>query len=204
MKKLIIAAWLGILLTGIFTLFWYHEWIYQLPTQVPEGYQFVKANQVVNIPSLSGKILDKPVFLHFFNPSCPCSRFNIPHFRSLVKKYRHTVDFVIVVMSDKDYTEKEIQNRIGEKVEVLFDADIARLCGVYSTPQAVILDAKSRINYRGNYNKSRYCADTKTEYARIALDSLMENQSNPVFDQFALKAYGCQIPLCGTNKQRLE
>src|SRR5262249_46492721 len=42
--------------------------------------------------------------------------------------------------------------------------------GVYSTPQAVLLDAKSHIVFRGNYNVSRYCTDPRTEFVRIALE----------------------------------
>ena len=196
MRRTIVFAWLALLLSGVITLFWYYEWMYQLPTAVPEGYQFVRTQEVLDIPAVSDKIADKPVLLHFFNPDCPCSRFNIPHFRSLLKRYKGQVDFIVVMMSDKAYTERDIRNRIGEEITVVMDQNIARFCGVYSTPQAVILDKESRINYRGNYNKNRYCSNTKTEYARIALDSLLTEKARPVFGPMALKAYGCQITVC--------
>lgn len=199
MKKAMVLAWLGILLSGVIALFWYYEWTYQLPTPIPEDYHAVNMGEVVSVPSRSGKIADKPTLLHFFNPDCPCSRFNIPHFRSLLKSYRDKVDFIVVVMSDKSYTDRDIQDRIGEQVTVIKDPQIARFCGVYSTPQAVILDKENKINYRGNYNKSRYCANAKTEYARIALDALLAQETIPTFDAIALKAYGCQITVCKTK-----
>src|SRR6185436_5605312 len=139
----------------------------------------------------------KPLFIHFFNPACPCSRFNIPHVKSLVKKYRNQMTFAIVVMSrDKNYTEMDIQDKFDLTVPVLFDSSIAQVCGVYSTPQAVIIDADGKLYYRGNYNKSRYCTDKNSNYAQMAIDSLLHKTHNPVFSQYALKAYGCQLPVC--------
>jgi hypothetical protein len=44
-----------------------------------------------------------------------------------------------------------------------------------------------RLQYRGNYNRSRYCTDNKTEHARLSLDALLKN-NNIVFDQAALKS----------------
>lgn len=199
MRKAIVVSWLGFLFTGIIALFWYHEWIYQLPTPVPANYQVVKVNEVLNLPSITDKITDRPVFLHFFNPECPCSRFNIPHFKTLVSTYGSKVDFRVVVMSDKMYSEKQIREKLGVDVAITTDHGMATACGVYSTPQAVIIDAGRRLNYRGNYNKTRYCTHPETEYVRIALDSLLAKKYRPAFDQFALKAYGCQISLCKSN-----
>jgi hypothetical protein len=99
-------------------------------------------------------------------------------------------------MSNKEYTDKEIQNKFDINLPVLFDTAIASSCGVYSTPQAVIIDTDHKLYYRGNYNRSRYCTEKKTEYARMALDSLLHHNPNVIFDQFALKAYGCELPKC--------
>ena len=55
---------------------------------------------------------DKPVFIHFFNPDCPCSRFNVPHVSGLIRKYGDKIDFKIVVLNkEKDFTVTEIQNK---------------------------------------------------------------------------------------------
>jgi peroxiredoxin len=170
--------------------------VYNLPTPVPENYKAVNAGENI----LPGKELKsdnkKPLFLHFFNPRCPCSRFNMTHFKSLVKQYGNDVDFEIVVMSNKEYTEKEIQDKFDLQIPVLSDTAIAASCGVYSTPQAVIINTDHKLYYRGNYNRSRYCSDKKTEYARMALDALLHKGPAVAFDQFALKAYGCQLPKC--------
>lgn len=196
MRKGTVIAWLIIFFSGIAFLFWRNEWVYNLPTPVPENYNTVILGSAINrVPGLKADS-KKPLFLHFFNPRCPCSRFNMTHFKSLVKQYGNETDFKIVVLSNKHYTAKEIQNKFDMNVPILFDTAIAAACGVYSTPQAVIISPDQKLYYRGNYNRSRYCADKKTEYARMALESLLSNDNTIVFGQFALKAYGCELPNC--------
>ena len=111
MRKGTIIIWLSLLFTGIIAFFWYTDWVYRLPTPVPENYQAVTTGTNINLPLKLNSNNSKPVFLHFFNPVCPCSKFNIAHFKSLVKQYQHEVNFAVVVMSTKDYTDKEIQNK---------------------------------------------------------------------------------------------
>jgi hypothetical protein len=196
MRKVVVLIWLTLLLGGITALFWYNEWVYSLPTPVPENYKTVKPGSTIDAAWEVRSTDNKPLFLHFFNPDCPCSRFNIAHFKSLVKQYGNEVIFAIVVMSNKNYTAKKIQDKFDVSIPVLFDTAIATSCGVYSTPQAVIINTNHKLYYRGNYNRSRYCTDKKTNYAQIALDGLLHNNLTSVFDQYAVKAYGCQLPKC--------
>jgi hypothetical protein len=169
--------------------------VYSLPTPVPSDYNKVIPGQAID---LNGKVAvaDKLVFLHFFNPTCPCSKFNIPHFKSLAKKYAGEISFAIVVMGkEKNYSEEEIKEKFGLDIPVYFDAAIAKRCGVYSTPQAVIIN-DGKLYYRGNYNRNRYCTEKKSNYAEMAIDSLLENVSRPTFNQYALVSYGCTLPTC--------
>lgn len=195
-RKATVIILLGLVFGGIGLLFWHNEWVYSLPTPVPENYRPVDNRKTIDLALEPGTDTTKPIFLHFFNPACPCSRFNMAHFKSIAKEYSQKANFMIVVLSNNKYTVKDIQSRFGLSLPVLFDSTIAASCGVYSTPQAVIIDTGDKIFYRGNYNRSRYCTDKKTEYAKIALDSLLNDSRNVVFDQFALKAYGCQLPKC--------
>lgn len=177
-------------------IFWYTDWKYSLPTPVPKQYHPIGVGTYIDLNAKLSIPAGKPVLIHFFNPDCPCSRFNVPYFKSLVRKYKDRMSFAIVVLSNKAYSEKEIQDRFDVDIPVSFDSAIAASCGVYSTPQAVLLDPSRRLYYRGNYNKSRYCTDTRSNYAQIAIDSLFNHAYKPVFSTLALNAYGCTLPVC--------
>ncbi len=177
-------------------IFWYADWKYSLPTPLPNQYHAVRTGEYIDLDGKLAVSRNKPVFIHFFNPDCPCSRFNIPYFKSLAKRYGSKISFAIVVLNNKAYTAAEIQNKFDLDVPVSFDSTIAAACGVYSTPQAVLLDSNQHLYYRGNYNKSRYCTDNKSNYAQMAIDSLFNDNYRPVFNRYALTAYGCQLPVC--------
>ena len=206
MKKGMVIVWLALLFSGMAVLFWRSEWVYSLPTPVPAHYKAVKTGQHIDLSAaitaeIHSRVLPaykKPVFLHFFNPDCPCSRFNMAHFKSLVKQYGQEVNFAIVLVTDKKYTAGQILDKfnLDRTVPVLADTTLASSCGVYSTPQAVLIDTNQNLFYRGNYNRSRYCSDDKSSYARIALDDLLHNDLTQNFSPLALKAYGCQLPTC--------
>ncbi|HEX2787665.1 MAG TPA: redoxin domain-containing protein [Ignavibacteria bacterium] len=193
---------LTLILGTISYLFWQNELKYTLPTPVPEGYHEVKPGEFIslsqvknvsyNLEELSKE--DKPVFVHFFNPDCPCSKFNIPEFRTLAKQYKDKIKFVAVALTDENYTVEDIQDDLNLNIPVFFDEQLAEMCGVYSTPQAVIIDKNHKLYYRGNYNRSRYCTDKNTNFALMAIDSVLNNTPNPVFSEAALKSYGCEIP----------
>lgn len=177
-------------------IFWYTDWKYSLPTPVPTRYHPVTTGSYVDLAGRLSVAGNKPVFLHFFNPDCPCSRFNVPFFKSLVRRYGDKISFAVVVLNNRSYTAKQVQDKFDIDIPVSFDSTLAAECGVYSTPQAVLLDAGHHLYYRGNYNKSRYCTDSRTNFAQMAIDSLFGNVPRPVFPGLALQAYGCTLPVC--------
>ena len=196
--KGVVIIWLVILGSVVAVLFWYNEWIYSLPTPVPASYRLVNTKEHISIASKLNADPSKPIFLHFFNPDCPCSRFNAPHFRTLVKKYGDKVTFVAVpmIMLGHDYSNEEIQEKLGVDIPVWREKGVAEACGVYSTPQAVVINNDLTLFYRGNYNKSRYCTDKNSNYAEMAITSILDNSAIPDFGPMALKAYGCTIEGC--------
>ncbi len=196
-KHISLFFWLLFLFTGIAGLFWYNELKFNLPTPLPAQYHRVNTGTYIDLNSRVQGYENKPVFLHFFNPACPCSRFNMPHFKALAQQYGDRLSFAVVVINGKNkYTTTEIQQKFNLKIPVYFDTSIATLSGVYSTPQAVLLDAHHNLYYRGNYNKSRYCTDKQTNYAQIAINAFLNNEPSPVNSAFALTAYGCELPIC--------
>ena len=194
-KKPIAVVVLTVSFSIIGFLFWQSEWKYSLPTPVPEKYHVVNKGEYLDITSKFNPQKNGPVFLHFFNPDCPCSRFNMPHFKELAKMYGSKINFAVVVLTkDKDYNEATIREKYGLTVPVLFDSSLVAACGVYSTPQAVLINTDQVLYYRGNYNRSRYCSDKKSNYAQMAIDSLLANRQQPAFNPYAFTAYGCSLP----------
>ena len=195
-KKLLLTLWFSLLLFAVGYLFWQNEFKYSLPTPVPQHYKAVAMGSKIELGACC-PFDQKPIFIHFFNPDCPCSRFNVPHVKDLIKKYGNQMHFKIVVLNKvKSFTIAEIQEKFDAKIPVYFEKSIADQCGVFSTPQAVLLDQSHNLYYRGNYNKTRYCTDAKTNYAQMAIESILSEKHKPSFDAFALKAYGCSLPNC--------
>jgi len=184
-------------------IFWEHEIKYASPTPLPDNFKNVSVGSQIDLRSikLPG---GKSTVLHFFNPDCPCSKFNMKDFESLSKKYSKDISFYVILQSDDRDAEREFKKRYELDLPVLSDRDgmISDLCGIYSTPQAVILDKSSVIYFKGNYNKSRFCTRKETRYVEIALDSLMEDKPLPIFVQNELTLpYGCALPSDETSKE---
>lgn len=178
---------------AISKIFWEQELKYTQPTPVPEEYIAVPVSKVLDQDMLPFQKSEKPKHLHFYNPSCPCSKFNFSYFSSLVKKYKQEIDFYIVIPSDEGL--EEVAEEFNNTIPVFADADeeLAKACGVYSTPQAVLIDTNGKLYYRGNYNKARYCTNISSNYAQLAIDSLLANKPAPSFGTLSTTTYGCEL-----------
>ena len=199
----------AVLLLGLTGLtFWYQDLRYSLPTPRPAAWREVSQGQAVSLPPrLAATRQDgRPLLLHFFNPDCPCSRFNADHLRALRQRFGDRVRFVAVVQVE-DGRHADSQDRgldtvgrlFGPGMEAVVDTDgrIAAACGVYSTPQAALLSGGTArtLLFRGNYNTARYCADPQTEFVRLALQAFVNGQPISAPAREAMVAYGCELPV---------
>jgi len=195
MRKAVLAFILLAILAGIVSIFWYQEFQYLLPTPVPKNYQVVLPNTVIRFQdsTLLTQQHSKPKLLHFFSPTCPCSRFNLKHFLSLKRKYGSEVDFYVVLADPKKVTSAKYM--LDTDMTILVDEGdlLAKACGVYSTPQAAVIQTNNQLYFRGNYNRSRYCTDKNTNFVQMALDSLLDHKSPPQFIELATQSYGCSF-----------
>jgi hypothetical protein len=176
-------------------MFWYQDWQYSLPTPRPSSLRQPPLGTRLELPAdLPAR--QKPTFIHFFNAECPCSRFNVDHVRDLIRQFGDRVTFAAVVESDHRRDALSAFNALDLGIPATVDSavNIASRYGVYSTPQAVILDQDGKLYYRGNYNLSRYCVDPATEFARIALEKILANLPKPPLPAEATVAYGCPLP----------
>lgn len=183
-----------LIFSAISAIFWYQEIQYLLPTPRPENYKAVLTNEVIQLDTavISPK-QTKPKLFHFFSPDCPCSRFNLKHFLSLKRKYNDEIEFYAVVADDRKVL--PAKKMLDDDIAVLVDKEekLAKACGVYSTPQAAILQSDNKLFFRGNYNRARYCVDKNSNYVQMALDSLIAKKNTPHFSELATESYGCVL-----------
>ncbi|MEO5979277.1 MAG: hypothetical protein ABIS36_05490 [Chryseolinea sp.] len=182
---------LVICLGCIAMFFWNQELRYQLPTPIPPQYQAVAVGQHVFLPARFDK--NRAHFIHFYNPECPCARFNAQHLKTLIGQFKDSISISIIVPTPADI--KKAKSEFGDIIEITSDSEgtIAKACGVYSTPQAAIIDKKSSLYYRGNYNSSRYCTSRATNFAELSLIALINNNPSPSYGLLATQSYGCEL-----------
>ena len=187
---LIVVTCLGL----IAKIFWEQEYKFVQPTPVPDNLKVVLKGDSVGLDLFT--TFGPDLFIHFYNYECPCSRFNIKEFGSLVKKYSKNIEFLAVLQID-DQNPRAI-NQFKEKYDLGIpiiedDGKLAYTLGIYSTPQAVIIK-EGKIYYKGNYNKARFCLSKNTKFAEQALKAFVNGEDAPVFPTVAEIPYGCELP----------
>ncbi|MDH5365916.1 MAG: hypothetical protein OEW67_02960 [Cyclobacteriaceae bacterium] len=176
-------------------LFWTNELQYVTPTEKPKNYVEVKIMDKVNLEEAFKSPNKKPFFIHYYNPYCPCSKFNYNYYQELSLKYQDEFNMFLVIREmDKDVVD-EIKRKIKTKATLIIDegGTIAEQTGVYSTPQAVLLNSDYTLYFRGNYNRTRYCTVKNFNFAEMAMDSLLAGNPAPEFGFFSNTAYGCSL-----------
>ncbi len=192
-----------VLIALIGFIFWKQELQYVGPTPIPEDYNLVNNGDEVDLAPFNLPA-DKPLFIHFYNNDCPCSRFNAKEFRNLVYQFKQDVNFISVIQSLEKDAASEFMEKYDLGIQVIQDTNgkIAEALGVYSTPQAVIVQ-NSKVFFKGNYNKARFCTTKNTKFAEMALKALINNEPAPIFPEFAYVAYGCELPANHSNEKSI-
>lgn len=191
----------GVLAGAMAWVFWQQDGQYARPTPRPAGWRRATVGTTVALPPTIERLRaarpGRPLLLHFFNPSCPCSRFNVDHVRALTARFAGDVTTVAVLAEGEPATMRAAYRTLAlDLADYYVDADhrLADALGVYATPQAAILDGAGRLYFVGNYNRTRYCRERETEFARIALESLVAGRRPPAVVPAADVAYGCPLP----------
>lgn len=170
------------LFSGVLYLFYQAEIKDSLPTPIPSGY--VKKEFGIKLNDTTNKRLK---LIHFFNPNCPCSRFNLKHVEKIVSKYASEIE-ILAYSTDSSTS-------INFPIQIKYDknARMAKNYGVYSTPQAVLLNQNGKLLFRGNYNKSRFCGNSKSEFVVQAIENALKQNNTFEIMQKSGKPYGCSI-----------
>ncbi|MEL7533220.1 MAG: AhpC/TSA family protein [Bacteroidota bacterium] len=193
MRSISLIICLGLIVSQIVYMFWREEYRYSLPTPVPIEFTSVPINSCVPIPKLESSVPRSGYLLHFFNPECPCSRFNLKHFKRLYASFHQEIAFAVVIPEEADILKAHRLLEIPLSVFQDRGDSLAKSYGVYSTPQAVIVDPAGSLYFRGNYNKARFCSQPNTNFAKLSLESLLQNKAAPNWGPLASNAYGCRF-----------
>jgi AhpC/TSA family len=196
-KILIFSIIASLILSIIGFVFWQQELQYAMPTTKPISFKEVKLGEIVDLGNFIQQPKKDNLVLHFYNPDCPCSRFNMKDFEQMAKAFEDQAQFYVIVQSDEEDAVAKFIDKYEMDIPVMLDRDgaISDLCGIYSTPQAVILNKDSKIFFKGNYNKTRYCTRKETKFAEIALTHLIKNEPLPTFLILELtEPFGCSLP----------
>jgi len=188
----------GALLAVIAAAFWWQDWQYALPTPRPDGFYQAPLGSRPQLPAAlqAQRKPGRPILVHFANPHCPCTEFNLDHLRNLHQAFAGQVDFLVALQTHAEpaQAQREFEDmHLSMPMVVDRDGSIGEALGVYGTPQAALLDADGRLYYRGNYNQSRYCLDGSSEFARIALQALTGGHRLPAMPPAAFITVGCPI-----------
>lgn len=177
-------------------VFWYQDWQYSLPTPRPAALRQPAVGEVVNLTPFVSESGPQPTLLHFFNPACPCSRFNVAHVRELIAEFDGRVRVVAVLEATEPAAALEAFAKLHLKCTAIVDTngELARRVGIYSTPQGVVLDGDQRLYYRGNYNRGRYCTAAESEFVRLSLASCVVQRTPLQFSAAATVPLGCVLP----------
>ena len=139
----------------ILWIFWKQEAQFSLPTPKPIALEQMPIGHSVDSTLIGSQ--NKFLFVHYYNKDCPCSRFNIKEFKSMVYNYQQDIEFVAVVQSADEGLDaaQHFKEKFDLPIRVIHDkmGEIATALGIYSTPQAVIIK-NNQLYYRGNYNRA--------------------------------------------------
>ena len=191
--------------TFIGWVFWEQELQYALPTPIPSNFVDIKVGDKVDLKQQIEINNGNPTLLHFFNFDCPCSRFNLKEFESLAHRYKSKVNFFVVIQSENDNAVEQFKRKYELDVPTILDKEgiLSDKCGIYATPQAVLLDQNSTLYFKGNYNKARFCTTKETKFVELAIGYLIKNEPLPLFMQYAVtEPYGCSLPSDKIKTQR--
>ena len=135
---------------------------------------------------------DETMVLHFWDPDCPCSRFNQVHVRELVKQYAaQGIRFMVVAHSSSQHSRTQLEHQaraVFGDVSLILDSELTLGDAVPSTPAAMVVDANRQLAYFGPYSNGAVCLSGNGKFVENILDDLLVGKNS---QQINTLAYGC-------------
>lgn len=132
--------------------------------------------------------------LVFISAQCPVSNEFVPRLNALAREYAGRVNF-LGVNSNRNEPPEEVRKHAAEyQLAFLVYRDpgnvAADVLGISTTPQAVVLDGRRRLQYRGRIDDSQKIARVTRPDLRLAMDAVLAGRPVPAAET---KTFGCTI-----------
>lgn len=137
--------------------------------------------------------------IHFWDPGCPCSRFNEVHVKNIISTYAaKNVQFTIVVKGSTAEVRNE-RMRLAQQVfqgfavkEIRDDWPLQN--GPPSSPAVAVINRQGQLVYFGPYSLGARCAPDKGQFVETVLDTLDSKNNSASKKQLNTLAVGCFCP----------
>lgn len=195
LRNLGVIGVMSLIIISIAFLFWREEYS---NLQVQKSSMPYNKNNYPMIKKLGIRIQEKPVYIHFFDPTCKYSRINIEHLKGLFQSYTRQIDFYLVVIGNDASIDSNFIKRyqLPDSTKIVMDrtGDLFKLCGVSSTPRAVIFNLNNTLYFEGNYTDGfTLCGSSniKSSNPAVALQAKLKNSQIPLSP--AVSGFGCVL-----------
>jgi len=136
-----------------------------------------------------------PVVFVFTATKCPAAQRYAVRINQLYETYRKKGVQLFLVYPNYDDTLEAVQQHrreYGLKPPAVYDPEgaIAQTLGATMTPQAVLIDKKMLLRYRGAIDDNRYENRVREHYLKNALDAVLSGKTVKVA---AAETFGCTI-----------
>jgi len=136
--------------------------------------------------------------IHFWNPDCPCSKFNEVHVNKIISDYRDKNVALTVVVSGKNAEQRKEHSLLAKQVFNLaavkdIRSDWPMEKGPPSSPAAAIMNKQGKLVYFGPYSLGARCSPDKGGFVEKVLDRLSDDQLSQK-KQLNTLAVGCFCP----------
>lgn len=157
-----------------------------------------RLENLIEKESKTGKQPGSISVIHFWNPDCPCSRFNEVHVKKIISDYADkNVEFSVVVSGKTS----QQRNAYSELAKQVFNFDAVKAIrsdwpmeqGPPSSPAVAIMNKQGKLVYFGPYSLGARCSPDKGKFVEKALDGLSDEKL-PQKKQLNTLAVGCFCP----------
>lgn len=188
-------------LVSIVVAFWYFEFG-RLQPFISEPSHFFRSGGEQLDERLQGRYLaeyrgEKISVIHYWDDSCPCSRFNIAHLQSIIEKFAPAgVHFYLKPVRVSKNTNLTIASLTMAAPESVHQVNQAFSNWIPpAVPSVVVLDHNGRLAYFGPYSLDAVCGKNQSFLDQVLAKLL----AGKAVHQIITNAFGC---FCNTSAQR--